>query len=62
MDLIVYEYHQIFTYTYVHVVPQASCVPHEALFEQSPDACHAGLGDREVGLKCVMRGAVEKRV
>ena len=33
----------------------------EASSEQS-DACRAGLGDREVGLKCVMRGAVENRV
>lgn len=27
-----------------------------------PDACCAGPGDRGVGLKCVMRGAVENRV
>ena len=25
VDLMVYEYHQIFTYTYVRVAPQASC-------------------------------------
>lgn len=36
VNLIVYEYHQIFAYTYVHAAPQASCVPPEALSEQSP--------------------------
>ena len=62
MDLIVYEYHQTFAYTYVRVAPQASCVPPEAWSEQSPDACHAELRDRKVGLKCVMRRVVEKPV